>query len=230
MAGSSGWWPWSKASPALEQQDVRGAVRAVGDVPAPPVSADKFDAEIARETAPPAVMLPFSTLFVSTAFGVGFLSGIITGARKSALVFLAENAHRRPDTVQGWYFYNKTKNYKMILGGLQRGTRTGLRMSGWVGGWCLLDFLTENARRWTELNAGTLPPSYGLDSWGLGHWTDGALAGTATAIIGAVSFNLPRPVYPRMVLLGAGCGAATGALRDLRDVLMRPRPAAAPVQ
>ena len=42
-------------------------------------------------------------------FGLGFVSGLYHAANRSSLVFMAENAHRRPDTVQGWYFYNKTK-------------------------------------------------------------------------------------------------------------------------
>ena len=70
-----------------------------------------------------------------------------SGARHTGLVYLAENAHRRPETVQGWYFYNKTKYYRMILGGVQRGASTGMRLTGWVAGWCLIDVLVENARR-----------------------------------------------------------------------------------
>lgn len=44
-----------------------------------------------------------------TAFAIGFGTGLHQAAKRSSLVFMAENAHRRPDTVQGWYFYNKTK-------------------------------------------------------------------------------------------------------------------------
>ena len=40
---------------------------------------------------------------------LGFVAGFYTAATRSGLVFMAENAHRRPNTVQGWYFYNKTK-------------------------------------------------------------------------------------------------------------------------
>lgn len=40
---------------------------------------------------------------------LGFVAGFYTAATRSGLIFMAENAHRRPDTVQGWYFYNKTK-------------------------------------------------------------------------------------------------------------------------
>jgi hypothetical protein len=44
-----------------------------------------------------------------TGFTLGFCTGLYQAAKRSSLVFMAENAHRRPDTVQGWYFYNKTK-------------------------------------------------------------------------------------------------------------------------
>jgi hypothetical protein len=44
-----------------------------------------------------------------TGFTFGFGTGLYQSAKRSSLVFMAENAHRRPDTVQGWYFYNKTK-------------------------------------------------------------------------------------------------------------------------
>jgi hypothetical protein len=51
--------------------------------------------------------------------------------------FLAENVHRPPTTVQGWYFYNKTKNYKVMLGGLKGAGMDSLRLGlaglGWVG-------------------------------------------------------------------------------------------------
>lgn len=43
------------------------------------------------------------------AFALGFVPATYTAASRASLVFMAENAHRRPDTVQGWYFYNKTK-------------------------------------------------------------------------------------------------------------------------
>lgn len=44
-----------------------------------------------------------------TGFALGFCTGLYQAGKRSSLVFMAENAHRRPDTVQGWYFYNKTK-------------------------------------------------------------------------------------------------------------------------
>lgn len=55
----------------------------------------------------------------ATAFVVGTAIGIMRGGRAASLRFLAENAHRPPTTVQGWYFYKKTKNYRVMLGALK---------------------------------------------------------------------------------------------------------------
>lgn len=64
----------------------------------------------------------------------GFSIGAFLGGQQSGLQYLAENAHKLPTTVQGWYFYHKTKNYRMMLGGVKR----GIRFAGKTGGLCLL--------------------------------------------------------------------------------------------
>lgn len=72
-----------------------------------------------------------------TAIIVGTAIGIVRGGRLAGMRFLAENVHRPPTTVEGWYFYNKTKNYKVMLGGLKGAgmdsLRLGLAALGWVG-------------------------------------------------------------------------------------------------
>ncbi|UZJ54707.1 hypothetical protein CBS101457_004027 [Exobasidium rhododendri] len=67
-----------------------------------------------------------------TGFTLGFGAGLYGGAKRSSLVFMAENAHRRPDTVQGWFFYNKTKNYRVLLAGITSGLKTGARVGFWT--------------------------------------------------------------------------------------------------
>lgn len=66
----------------------------------------------------------------------GSVLGMFRGGRREALRFLAENAHRAPTTLQGWYFYNKTKNYRVMLGAIKGagadGLRLGLTAVGWV--------------------------------------------------------------------------------------------------
>lgn len=67
---------------------------------------------------------------------VGSAIGIMRGSQRASLSFLAENVHRPPTTVQGWYFYNKTKNYKVLLGGLKgaglEASKVALVALGWV--------------------------------------------------------------------------------------------------
>ncbi|KAF8897306.1 hypothetical protein BD779DRAFT_1379684, partial [Infundibulicybe gibba] len=76
-------------------------------------------------------------LVPGTAIIVGTAIGLMRGAQTASLRFLAENVHRPPTTVQGWYFYNKTKNYKVMLGGLKgagaEASRLGAVAVGWVG-------------------------------------------------------------------------------------------------
>lgn len=63
----------------------------------------QYDEDEMTSTEGPLLAIP------ATAFAIGFGAGLYQAAKRSSLVFMAENAHRRPDTVQGWYFYNKTK-------------------------------------------------------------------------------------------------------------------------
>ncbi|KAH0587419.1 hypothetical protein H2248_006208 [Termitomyces sp. 'cryptogamus'] len=76
-------------------------------------------------------------LVPGAALVVGTTIGLVRGSRKASLRFLAENAHRPPTTVQGWYFYNKTKNYKVIYGGLKGAGTDAAKLTtvalGWVG-------------------------------------------------------------------------------------------------
>ncbi|KAJ7228888.1 hypothetical protein GGX14DRAFT_346062 [Mycena pura] len=68
---------------------------------------------------------------------VGAVIGMNRGARMASLRFLAENAHRTPTTQKGWYYYHKTKNYRVILGALRGAARDGVYLGavtlGWVG-------------------------------------------------------------------------------------------------
>lgn len=92
----------------------------------------------------------------------GISIGLFRGSRTASLRFLAENAHRPPRTVRGWYLYNKTKNYRVLLGGLKEAgadaTKLGLAAAAWVAleGGCThlgLDDIREVA---AGLGTGTL--------------------------------------------------------------------------
>lgn len=72
------------------------------------------------------ILIPLSS------FIIGFVSGLLTQSRLAGRQFLAENAHRLPTTVQGWYFYTKTKNYRVMYGGITGGLKTGARLGAWT--------------------------------------------------------------------------------------------------
>lgn len=69
----------------------------------------------------------------------GGIIGFIRSSRMASLRFLAENAHRPPTTLQGWYFYNKTKNYRVLLAGFKGGGREALRLGSMGCAWVALE-------------------------------------------------------------------------------------------
>lgn len=72
-----------------------------------------------------------------SSFAVGATIGVIRGARTTSTRYLAENVHRMPKNREGWYFYYKTKNYRVALGALKGGIRYGAWFGiigvSWVG-------------------------------------------------------------------------------------------------
>lgn len=75
---------------------------------------------------------PTLLLIPVCAASFGFASGLLSGGKKSSLQFLAENAHRQPTTLQGWYFYNKTKNYRVALAAARTGISTAAKLGAWT--------------------------------------------------------------------------------------------------
>ncbi|KAF8559048.1 hypothetical protein OG21DRAFT_1503505 [Imleria badia] len=82
---------------------------------------------------------------------MGTVIGAVRGSRQASLRYLAENAHRPPTTVQGWYFYNKTKNYRRMAAGLQEGGQNAVKLGVtalvWVG---IEDGLERCGQPWAE--------------------------------------------------------------------------------
>lgn len=161
---------------------------------------------------------PTLLLIPTCAATFGFVSGLLSGGKKSSLQFLAENAHRQPTTLQGWYFYNKTKNYRVALGGAKTGLLTAAKLGAWTSGFVAL--------------------KEGASKAGLGRVESGATSGTLLAafasLICELSYSLcaehtltlcsvhcpdklPKRQLPKRLLLGLGIGALTGGLQEARD-------------
>lgn len=73
----------------------------------------------------------------------GSVLGMFRGGRREGLRYLAENAHRAPTTLQGWYFYNKTKNYRVMLGAIKGAGADGIRLGLTAVGWVAFEQLLE---------------------------------------------------------------------------------------
>ncbi|KAF9653405.1 hypothetical protein BDM02DRAFT_3087526 [Thelephora ganbajun] len=131
---------------------------------------------------------------------VGTVIGAARGSRKEGLRFLAENAHRAPTTVKGWYFYNKTKNYRKMLGGLVEGGREGLKLSVTAMGWVTIE---ESIRRF-------------------GHGFEEVAevgAGVGTGALFGLVYRLGLRTTGQSILLGFLVGFGMAGLRKGRESL-----------
>lgn len=117
-----------EASPIRIPQRIRGSRRAL----ALWTMSSTLDDDVEQQK-PRAIYLTIPPRLYQVpliALSLGCAIGIMRGGRAASLRFLAENAHRPPTTVQGWYFYKKTKNYKVMLGGLKGAAKEGGRLAG----------------------------------------------------------------------------------------------------
>lgn len=93
--------------------------------------------------------LPFalrlSALTISS-MAIGGTLGSFLGGHRASLIFRAENAHRAPTTTSGWYFYHKTKNYRIMRGAVFEGLRTGARVSAWVAMFVVFEDAVDRLR------------------------------------------------------------------------------------
>ncbi|KAI0921774.1 hypothetical protein AcW2_006649 [Taiwanofungus camphoratus] len=134
--------------------------------------------------------------------GAGILAGttigLLRGSRLASLRFLAENVHRPPTTVKGWYFYNKTKNYRVMMGGLREAGVQALRLGTTAAGWVCIE---EACARlgWGDVSE--------------------VAAGLGTAGVFAAVYRLPWKAARRTMVLGVMIGAAARGLRWGQDSL-----------
>ncbi|KAM0793133.1 hypothetical protein ACM66B_000609 [Microbotryomycetes sp. NB124-2] len=157
-------------------------------------------------------------LIPSAAAVFGFVSGLMTSSRLAARQFLAENAHRLPTTVQGWYFYQKTKNYRVMYNGLLGGFRTGAKIGLWTASFVGLQQAIDKGIRRTTVAAASSRHETDFPT----RWASGATAGLGLAAAANYAFRLSTSAAPRRLFLGTSLGLLAGGSQDLRDWL-RPR-------
>ena len=94
--------------------------------------------------------LPFPArlpVAIFAALVAGGALGLSQGGKMAGMRFRAEHAHVFPTTTTGWYFYHKTKNYHIMLGGLKEGLKMGARVSFWAGSLLVVEEALDRSRR-----------------------------------------------------------------------------------
>ncbi|GAA5842331.1 hypothetical protein JCM9279_005347 [Rhodotorula babjevae] len=173
---------------------------------------------MAQATAAPPPLGPYPSLVVlapTSAFLFGFTSGLVSSSKLAAKQFLAENAHRLPTTVQGWYFYQKTKNYRVMWAGIKGGLRTGGRLALWTGAFLTLEETVDSGLRSAVQ---LVQPTAGDEALGTKAGA-GAIAGVGMAAAASWWYRLSRHTVPRRLALGLALGGVAGGAVDLRDWL-----------
>ncbi|KND00837.1 60S ribosomal protein L38 [Spizellomyces punctatus DAOM BR117] len=125
----------------------------------------------------------------------GFMTGFYLGGRQRSYQFLAENAHRMPKTVAGWYYYHKYKNYEIAHFGFKSGFkyagRFGAISAGFGASEALLEALT-----------------------GRESWVNTVGAGLAASIAFSAASRLTYQYAKYAVLFGLCSSFAVGMLED----------------
>lgn len=97
----------TQAFPPLQPQREPLPVSAYRPYSAPPrTRAERLNAFLFRDPPEGIRRLQQPLLLVSL---TGFLIGALKGGRKSSLIFTAENAHRKPQNKNQWYYYRKVR-------------------------------------------------------------------------------------------------------------------------
>ncbi|WVQ67864.1 uncharacterized protein L199_006069 [Kwoniella botswanensis] len=172
--------------------------------------------------------VPTSLLILPpTAALIGLSIGLVRGGNRSRLRFLAENAHRQPKTVQGWYFYTKTRNYRVFFGAAKTGSKYALGLGGATATYVLLDESIGYIRESIFGPKGVQDPTPGgrglledrekkeRASWRKGGvgWEDGGIAGGLMGLGVGVGYRLPRPLFIRSIIMGTLLGALTSTMQ-----------------
>ncbi|KAA8916351.1 hypothetical protein TRICI_001494 [Trichomonascus ciferrii] len=97
----------------------------------------------------------------------GLATGFYNGFTRSALQYLAENAHRMPSTKGGWYFYHKRKNYVVLKVGMVQGFKQMVRFGAIASTYFGIEAYIDRIRGTIDfgssmLAAGTVGLGYGL--------------------------------------------------------------------
>ncbi|GAA5879322.1 hypothetical protein JCM3774_006434, partial [Rhodotorula dairenensis] len=119
-----------------------------------------------------------------------------------------------------WYFYQKTKNYRVAWAGIKGGLRTGSRLGLWTGAFLGCEEVVDRAVRAGLAQAGVHDPEHVKSKW-----ASATVSGAALSVAAGWYYRLHRASAPRRLVLGMMMGALAGGAIDLRDWLRAKLPA-----
>lgn len=176
------------------------------------------------------------TLALAIASISGFSLGAAHGGNMAGLVFRAENAHRQPTSTVGWYFYHKSKNYHVMLGGIKEGMRMGLRLGLWTGTFLYMEEAVDRLRgavlrQWVGFKEQRgLERELGLEKLEnlRGVWVQRDFLSTTIAALGTSgAFSLwnrmPINTAARTATIALKAGLAFGLVQDALSVIKERR-------
>jgi len=102
-----------------------------------------------RGASTPRLSIPFAfrlPVLTGTSMVVGGLLGSLVGGHRAAMVFRAENSHRQPTTTKGWYFYHKSKNYRVAFGAATAAASHAARVGAWVAMFVVFEDAVDRLR------------------------------------------------------------------------------------
>lgn len=169
----------------------------------------------------------------------GLLLGLAKGSSDSGYRFQAENAHRLPTTSTGWYFYHKSKNYNMMLGGVMEGLKQSAKYTLWVGMFFVLEEGVDRGRAagwrvWGRVKGGEYKKGSSLEQALAEDQEEtvdekqimmnrdcfsSMLAGLGTAGTFSAWNRFPLPTAARTAKLGARAGLLFGLLQDALSLM-----------
>ncbi|KXN74637.1 hypothetical protein CONCODRAFT_34262 [Conidiobolus coronatus NRRL 28638] len=94
-------------------------------------------------------LLTSERLFAMPVFStlLGFAIDGYSGGKMASYRYRAEHQHKKPKSIQQWYFYHKTKNYKVILESIYKGSRMTAKLTALSCSFLVLeycgDFVTD---------------------------------------------------------------------------------------
>ncbi|KAJ1666653.1 hypothetical protein IW140_002588 [Coemansia sp. RSA 1813] len=171
---------------AAQQQENRDSVKAEAELQ------DTGHSPLVRIRMEPIDRL---ATMATVSFGAGALCGGYLGGKHAGRQYLAERAHRLPTTVEGWYFYQKWKNYRVTLGAFRGAVNYGVKMSACVMAFSSVEALIDRMVGETQA-------------------ASSIVAGVSTAVGISLATRLPRSSARRACMAGLCVGLLTGAAQD----------------